>query len=184
MARCGNLSNSWPADSSTSAHLDRARCQRTYGASLGNNFSGTIMLTEFNAFIASLLSAGAVFAMPRFNSFPVWAIIAIVVNISVFGGIFLRVRIVRSHFSHFRILSLHFLAMFAEPIPAICIDSLTSRNVAPRATILVIVINATRSGLFVRFVYRVIDSSRHRSRTPFVKLRMSPLISYLLSAAQ
>ena len=59
------------------------------------------MLTELDALIATLLTARPIFPMLRLDFVPVWTVIVIMVHISVFGRVFLRVRVVGSHFCHF-----------------------------------------------------------------------------------
>jgi len=64
------------------------------------------MLTEFNALITTRFAASSVFTMFRLDSFPVWAVVVIVVNVSMFWWIFLRVCVVRSYLRHWNPLSL------------------------------------------------------------------------------
>ena len=81
------------------------------------------------------------------------------------------------------ILSLHSLAVLAEPISASRIDSLIPRNVASRTAIFVVVMNSIIWG-FVGLVYRMIDSSGHSSSPPIGRSGMPWLISSLPSEMQ
>jgi hypothetical protein len=59
------------------------------------------MLTEFNAFVATLFAASSTLSVFWFDPFPVWAVIVIVIDISVLWGIFKRVGVVGRHLCHY-----------------------------------------------------------------------------------
>lgn len=58
------------------------------------------MLAEPDALVASLLSASAVFTVPRFNSFSVGAIVVVMVNVSMFRWVFFGIRVVWGDLCH------------------------------------------------------------------------------------
>jgi hypothetical protein len=98
----------------------------------------------------------------------------VVIDLSVLWRLFDRVRVIRRYFCHFRILSLHLLAVFTEPISTSRIDAFMPWNIASRTAISVVVINAIFR-LFSAFIYRMIDSSRHFNKPLFGRLISLPL---------
>ena len=58
------------------------------------------MLAELGTLFAARFSARSIFTMLRFYSFPVWTIVVVVIDVSVLGRVFGRVRVVRSYFCH------------------------------------------------------------------------------------
>jgi hypothetical protein len=59
------------------------------------------MLTELDAFVAARLSARANLPMFILDSLSIGTIVMIVIYVSMFGWIFQRICVVRSHFYHF-----------------------------------------------------------------------------------
>jgi hypothetical protein len=62
-------------------------------------------LAEFDAFFASGLAASALFPVFRLDSFPVWAIIVIVMDLTVLRRFFDGVGMVRFYLCHDSLLS-------------------------------------------------------------------------------
>ncbi len=58
------------------------------------------MLTELNAFIATLLAARPAFAVFRLDSLSVWTVVVIVVHVSVCRWVFRGIRIISRDFCH------------------------------------------------------------------------------------
>lgn len=129
------------------------------------------MLTELNALFTSRLATGSRFPMFSLDFLTLEAIVVVVIDLSVLRRLFNRVRVIRRYFCHFLILSLHLLAVFAEPMSTSRINTFTLWNVASRTAIRVVVINAIFRWLSV-FIYRMVDSSRHLNK---------PLFSWLIS---
>jgi hypothetical protein len=89
MACRRNLSGLWPTDLVTAASMERARRERADRPALGNYISRANGLAEFYAFFASQLVSGATLAMSGRNLLSIWAIVVIVIDISVLGRILL-----------------------------------------------------------------------------------------------
>lgn len=67
---------------------------------MGSHILRTIMLAELNALIATRFSASAAFAVFRQYSFSIWAVVVVVINVSVSRRILLGIRVVRGYFCH------------------------------------------------------------------------------------
>jgi hypothetical protein len=67
---------------------------------LGNHVSEKIKLAQLDAFLAAGLSASTLFKMFRHDSFSVWAIVVIVINLTMPGRFFDGVGMVCSHLRH------------------------------------------------------------------------------------
>lgn len=110
------------------------------------------MLTELDALFTARFATGSGLPMFGLDFLALEAIVVVVIDLSVRRRLFNGVRVICRYFCHFRIPSLHLLAVLAEPISASCIDSLPARNIASRTAIFVVVMNAI-FGWFSAFVY-------------------------------
>src|SRR5208283_2178691 len=100
MACYGRMSRPRLADPISAEGMVRTRFKRADGSLLGNNLSGTLVLTEFYARVAAGLVARSALEMLRLDALPVGAIVVIVIDIPVRRRIFERIGVVRSYLCH------------------------------------------------------------------------------------